>query len=72
MLSVSEVTFSVLDADEIARYVASGEAFDKAGAYGIQGRAGAFVTHLSGSYTGVMGLPLHETTQLLRSFAVDC
>ncbi|MBK5915020.1 Maf family protein [Rhodocyclus purpureus] len=72
VLSVSEVTFSALDADEIARYVASGEAFDKAGAYGIQGRAGAFVTHLSGSYTGVMGLPLHETTQLLRSFAVDC
>ena len=72
VLSLSDVTFSVLDETEIARYVASGEAFDKAGAYGIQGRAGAFVTHLSGSYTGVMGLPLHETTQLLRSFAVDC
>lgn len=70
VLSVSEVRFAPLDADTIARYVASGEAFDKAGAYGIQGRAGAFVTHLAGSYTGVMGLPLYETTELLRSFGL--
>ncbi|MRD74021.1 septum formation inhibitor Maf [Rhodocyclus tenuis] len=66
VLSISEVTFGELGDDDIARYVASGEAFDKAGAYGIQGRAGAFVRHLVGSYTGVMGLPLYETTQLLR------
>ncbi|WP_153114696.1 Maf family protein [Rhodocyclus tenuis] len=70
VLSVSEVRFARLDADTIARYVASGEAFDKAGAYGIQGRAGAFAAHLAGSYTGVMGLPLYETTQLLRSFGL--
>lgn len=70
VLSASEVRFARLDADTIARYVASGEAFDKAGAYGIQGRAGAFVAHLAGSYTGVMGLPLYETTQLLRSFGL--
>lgn len=65
-LSVSEVSFRPLDDDEIARYVASGEPMDKAGAYGIQGHAGIFVSHLSGSYTGVMGLPVHETALLLR------
>ncbi len=65
-LSVSEVTFRKLEEDEIARYVASGEPMDKAGAYGIQGRAGIFVSHLSGSYTGVMGLPVQETALLLR------
>lgn len=67
-LSISEVRFSTLDAAEIRRYVDSGEPMDKAGAYGIQGRAGMFVEHLAGSYTGVMGLPLFETTQLLRRF----
>jgi septum formation protein len=67
-LSISEVRFSSLDAAEIRRYVDSGEPMDKAGAYGIQGRAGMFVEHLAGSYTGVMGLPLFETTQLLRRF----
>jgi septum formation protein len=67
-LSISEVRFSALDAAEIRRYVDSGEPMDKAGAYGIQGRAGMFVEHLAGSYTGVMGLPLFETTQLLRRF----
>lgn len=65
-LSISEVTFRPLDDDEIARYVATGEPMDKAGAYGIQGRAGIFIAHLSGSYTGVMGLPVHETALLLR------
>lgn len=65
-LSISEVRFRTLDEAEIRRYVASGEPMDKAGAYGIQGHAGMFVEHLSGSYTGVMGLPLFETAQLLK------
>lgn len=68
-LSISEVRFCELAGEEIEAYVASGEPFDKAGAYGIQGRAGAFVEHLSGSYTGVMGLPLFETARLLKRFA---
>jgi septum formation protein len=51
-----------------ARYVASGEPMDKAGAYGIQGRAGMFIEYLAGSYSGVMGLPLCETAQLLKRF----
>ncbi len=67
-LSVSDVRFSALDVADIRRYVESGEPMDKAGAYGIQGRAGVFVEHLAGSYTGVMGLPLHETALLLRRF----
>lgn len=66
-INVSEVRFKTLSNDEIARYVASGEPMDKAGAYGIQGRAGRFVEHLAGSYTGVMGLPLYETSELLGS-----
>jgi len=67
-VSISEVRFRTLEADEIRHYVQSGEPMDKAGAYGIQGRAGLFVEHLSGSYTGVMGLPLCETGMLLRRF----
>jgi septum formation protein len=67
-LSVSEVRFGPLDEAEIRRYVASGDPMDKAGAYGIQGRAAFFVEHLSGSYTGVMGLPLFETGALLKRF----
>lgn len=67
-LSISEVRFRPLDEGEIGRYVASGEPMDKAGAYGIQGRAGMFIEHLSGSYSGVMGLPLCETAQLLKRF----
>jgi septum formation protein len=68
--SISTVTFRPLSDDEIARYVASGDPFDKAGGYGIQSQAGSFVAHLSGSYTGVMGLPLAETTLLLRRAGV--
>jgi septum formation protein len=64
-LSVSEVQIKALSKDEIAQYVATGEADDKAGAYGIQGRAARFVIELRGSYSGVMGLPLYETSQLL-------
>jgi septum formation protein len=67
-ISVSEVRFRALDDAEIRRYVASGEPMDKAGAYGIQGRAGMFVEYLAGSYTGVMGLPLFETAELLKRF----
>ncbi|MBE0613669.1 MAG: septum formation inhibitor Maf [Burkholderiales bacterium] len=67
-LSVTTVQFRVLGPAEIARYVASGEPMDKAGAYGIQGRAGAFITEIRGSYSGVMGLPLYETAQLLKRF----
>lgn len=69
-LVVTEVSFAELDDDEIAAYVASGEAMGKAGAYGIQGRAEQFVTRLAGSYSAVMGLPLHETSRLLRDFGI--
>lgn len=67
-LSVTSVQFRELGHAEIERYVASGEPMDKAGAYGIQGRAGAFVTEIRGSYSGVMGLPLYETALLLKRF----
>lgn len=66
LLSTSEVRFRVIDDEEIRHYVMSGEPMDKAGAYGIQGRAGMFVAHLAGSYTGVMGLPVCETGELLK------
>lgn len=65
-LSRSEVQFKHLTPEEIAQYVATGEADDKAGAYGIQGRAARFIVELHGSYSGVMGLPLYETSQLLE------
>ena len=68
VVSISEVRFATLDAATIRRYVASGEPMDKAGSYGIQGTAGAFVEHLAGSYSGVMGLPLYDTLALLRRF----
>ena len=69
-LSVSEVRFAPLSAEDIAAYVATGEPFGKAGAYAVQGRGAAFIESLAGSYSGVMGLPLHETWQLLRNFGV--
>jgi septum formation protein len=65
-LSSSEVQMKQLSADEIAHYVASGEGDDKAGAYAIQGRAARFVIELHGSYSGVMGLPLYETSLILE------
>ena len=68
--SVTEVAFAPLDEARIAEYLASGEWRGKAGAYAIQGRAEAFVAHLSGSYSGVMGLPMFETVALLREFGV--
>ena len=67
-LSISEVRFRALTAEEIRRYVHSGEPMDKAGAYGIQGRAAMFIEHIHGSHSGVVGLPLCETTLLLREF----
>lgn len=67
----TEVTFKPLTAEEIERYWATGEPQDKAGSYGIQGIAGQFVTHIAGSYSAVVGLPLFETTQLLSQFGLN-
>ena len=66
VLSVSDVEFKPLSADDIRQYTATGECDDKAGAYAIQGRAAQFVVELRGSFSGVMGLPLYETAQLLE------
>ncbi|WP_282261846.1 Maf-like protein [Stenotrophomonas sp. PS02301] len=68
VLVVSEVTFAAIEEDRIAAYVASGEPMDKAGAYAIQGGAERYIRHLAGSYSGVMGLPLQQTEQLLQTF----
>ena len=67
-LSDSRVTFAALTPAQIRRYVESGEPMGKAGAYAVQGRAAAHIRRISGSYTGIMGLPMHETAQLLRAF----
>jgi septum formation protein len=67
-LSVSTVRFRPVGADEIKRYVQSGEPMDKAGAYGIQGRAALFIEEIHGSHSGIVGLPLCETALLLRDF----
>jgi len=67
-LSISDVRFRPLAADEIRRYVHSGEHNDKAGAYGIQGRAAIFIEEIRGSHSGIVGLPLCETALLLRQF----
>ena len=64
-LSDSRVTFAAMNAAQIAAYVASGEPMGKAGAYAVQGRAAANISKISGSYSGIMGLPMHETAQLL-------
>lgn len=69
-LSVSDVSFKTLTDEEIEQYWLTGESADKAGAYAIQGRAAAFISHLSGSYSGVMGLPLYETVELLRQAGI--
>ena len=63
--SVSTVTLRRLSRDDIAAYVATGEPFDKAGGYAVQGRAAVFIQRIEGSYSGVMGLPLYETAHLL-------
>ena len=66
-LSENKVSFRSLSAEEISLYCASDEPMDKAGAYAIQGKAAMFIEHLEGSYSAVMGLPLFETAELLRS-----
>lgn len=70
-LSRSRVTFAALDEQTIADYWDSGEPVDKAGGYAIQGRAGAFVTHIEGSYSGIVGLPLFELSAILRQLRMD-
>ena len=70
-LSTSRVSFDVLTPARIKRYVGTTEPMGKAGAYAIQGHAAAFVSHISGSYSGIMGLPMYETAQLLRRCGFD-
>lgn len=70
-LTTSFVTFAPIGEEEIRRYVDTGEPMDKAGAYGVQGRAARFIAKLSGSYSGVVGLPLFETTGLLRQAGIQ-
>lgn len=70
-LSTSKVRFTALSETQIDLYLASGEADDKAGAYGIQGIAAQFIEYLEGSYSGVMGLPLFETRQLLLAHGIE-
>lgn len=65
-LSLSHVQFAELPTDVLARYVASGEPMGKAGSYAIQSQIAAWISHIEGSYSGIMGLPLFETAQLLR------
>ena len=70
VVSESRVRFCDLSKAELEAYVESGEPTDKAGAYAVQGRAAAFVSELHGSYSGIMGLPLYETAQLIRKFGL--
>ena len=67
-LCESRVTFAEMSAAQIKAYVASGEPMGKAGAYAVQGRAAAYISHMSGSYSGIMGLPMFQTAQLLSNF----
>lgn len=67
--SVSKVTFAAMSDDDIKTYIGSGEPIGKAGAYAVQGRAAAFISHIEGSYTGIMGLPLYETANLLHQLS---
>lgn len=71
-LSESWVRFAPMSAAQIRGYVDSGESMGKAGAYGVQGRAAAHIEHIRGSYSGIMGLPLFETAQLLRRVGARC
>ena len=70
-VSVSHVRFAPISRQEIDAYIASGEPFGKAGAYAIQSHAAAWIAHIDGSYSGIMGLPLYETAQLLRQARVS-
>ena len=69
-LSVSTVEFRAITPAEIEHYVATGEPLDKAGAYGVQGRAAIFIRAIRGSYSGIMGLPLFETAELLGALGI--
>jgi septum formation protein len=71
IVTTSFVTFDGLSEPEMKRYIDSGEPMDKAGAYGVQGLAAKFISKLSGSYSGVVGLPLFETAKLLRDSGVE-
>jgi len=70
VVSISQVAFAPMSAAQIQAYVDSGEPMGKAGAYGVQGRAAAHISHLSGSYSGIMGLPMFETNLLLNRFGL--
>ncbi len=70
-VSVSTVRFAAVDDEALRRYAASGEPMGKAGAYAIQSQAAAWISHIAGSYSGIMGLPLHETAQLLAEFGLN-
>lgn len=70
-VSVSAVHMKPQSAEAIRRYIQSGEPMDKAGAYAVQGRAAAFITRIDGSYSGIMGLPLAETAELLGLFGIE-
>lgn len=70
-LSQSRVTFADLSDSSIAQYVATGEPMGKAGGYAVQGKAAAFISNINGSYSGIMGLPMFETAQLLRDFGFN-
>ena len=72
LLSVTRVSFRPLSTAEIQSYWETGEPIGKAGAYAIQGYAAVFVESIAGSYSGVMGLPLYETAQLLTEFGISC
>jgi len=69
-LSDSRVSFAPMTAAEIRAYVESGEPMGKAGAYAVQGRAAVHIARIDGSYSGIMGLPLHETAQLLKGMGL--
>lgn len=69
-LSISKVSFAAMTPAQIRTYVATGEPMGKAGAYAVQGRAAAHIAHMSGSYSGIMGLPMFETAQLLRTLGI--
>lgn len=71
LVSHSKVTFKTLTEEEVVRYAATDEPYDKAGGYGIQGRASLFISRIEGSFTGIMGLPLFETGSLLGSFGIE-
>ena len=71
-VSISRVTFAEMTRAQIKTYVDSGEPMGKAGAYGVQGRAAAHIARIQGSYSGIMGLPLHETATLLRQLGISC